>query len=186
MILSKLKLDESTELEFSIEIFGTPEKSSDVRFVIESSEFNLSIPCKVNGTTVTATIPKLKGILNSGEYSAKLECILDGKIFTPLNESVEFDALVEFEVKPQKAETIKEGVRITPKFTSHEDSRPIQVPSKLEESLRKLMEDGFDITRIDEKFIIKSNDLYVGIVETSGEIKMAKKSFHTHKELIEE
>ena len=41
MILANLKLDEESELEFSMDIFGTSSAASDTRLVIEGKDFDI-------------------------------------------------------------------------------------------------------------------------------------------------
>ena len=172
MILTKAKLDEAHELTFDLDIFGTSEKAENVRFVIENKDFEISIPCLREGKEVKVAIPKLKGILESGNYDVRMEVVVDGRIFTPLNESIEFEPLIEFDVKKGKAESVKEGVRVTLKTpTVSEDSKDPQ-KNPLEESLRKVMEDGLDVTKTKDLFTIKKGDAYLGIVKEDGDIVM--------------
>lgn len=184
MILSKLNLSESTELEFSIDVYGTPEKTSSVRFVIEGKGFDISIPCMVKDENVKVTIPKLKGIMESGEYPCRLECIIDNKIFTPLNESVEFEPLVEFEVKKTKAETVKEGVKVQMKTPVGEDMKE-KKPS-LEEALRNVMSEGYDVSNIEGKLVIKKNNDYFGVITKEATTVLTTKPHQTLKSMLEE
>lgn len=182
MILTKAKLDEAQELEFQMEVFGTPEQAEQVRFVIESTNFSVMIPCNRDGQNLKVTIPKLKGILESGSYDVRMEVILDGRIFTPLKESIEFEPLVEFDVKKTKAGAVKEGVRITPKTAMSEDSRPSKNAS-MEQYLRQVMEEGFEVTKVNDQFVIKAGDLYAGIISENG-IQKTKKQYSTFTELM--
>ncbi len=186
MILTKLQLNESTELEFAIEVFGTPEKASTVRFVIEGKGYDISIPCEVNGENVKVVIPKLKGVMEAGEYAARLECVIDGKIFMPLNESVEFLPLVEFDVKKTKAEPVREGVKVEFKAMAIGEDIKEKQPTKLETTLRTVMEEGFDVSRIEDKFVIKNGDYYRGIITMEGDIDSTDTDHLTLKALVEE
>ena len=184
MILSKCKLDEAQELSFDLAIFGTSEQAEQVRFVIEGKDYDISIPCTRNGEDLKVTIPKLKGIVESGSYDVRMEVILDGRIFTPLKESIEFEQLVEFGVKKTKSEPIKEGVRVTMKTNPvSEDTKNKQGTTQLEESLRKVMEEGFDVTKVNDVFTIKEGENYIGVIDKSGNIKKSDKSFTTFSEM---
>jgi hypothetical protein len=186
MILTKAKLDEAQELEFSMEVFGTPEQAEQVRFVIENKDFGVTIPCIREGQNIKVTIPKLKGIFESGEYSVKMEVILDGRIFTPLKESIEFEPLVEFDVKKTKSESIKEGVRVTMKTPVVSEDSKQKTSNGLEESMRKVMEEGKDVSRIQDRFVIKEGDSYVGTISKSGKINMATKPYTNFSEMMKE
>ena len=102
-IIAQLELNESSEVDFGIEIHGTTEASSEIRFIIEGPQYGIICPCKENNGIITATIPKLKGIIPAGTFDAKLEVVIDGKFFTPLKESIEFKPMVEFDIKSTKA-----------------------------------------------------------------------------------
>ncbi len=103
MLLAQLELNEAAEVEFGIEIHGTAEKTSDIRFIIEGPTYGIVCKCTESNGTITASIPKLKGILPAGQFDAKLEVVIDGKYFVPLRESIEFKPLVEFDVTSTKA-----------------------------------------------------------------------------------
>ena len=103
MLLAQLELNESAEVEFGIEIHGTSERTSDIRFIIEGPSYGIVCKCREENGTVTATIPKLKGILPAGQFEARLEVVLDGKYFMPLKESIEFKPLVEFDITSAKS-----------------------------------------------------------------------------------
>jgi hypothetical protein len=184
MILTKAKLDEAQELEFTMEVFGTPEQAEQVRFVIENKDFGITIPCVRDGQNVKVTIPKLKGIFEAGEYSVRMEVVLDGRIFTPLTESIEFEPLVEFDVKKTKAESVKEGVRVTMKQpVASEDTKP-KAKNALEEAMRKVMEEGKEVSKIKDTFVIKENDQYAGIITKQGEVKLAKVLHSNYSDMI--
>ena len=165
MILHKMSLDEANVIEFDLQVFGTAEKTSDIRFVIESKEFSIVCPCSENNGTISVQVPKLKGIFESGEYKVKLEVVVDGKIFTPLNESVEFEPLIEFGVKKQKAESVKEGVTVQLKngSPSFEDTTPNNF--QLAES------DGFEIVKIKNFDVLKKDGMYWGFVSEKAYLK---------------
>lgn len=102
-ILAQLELNEASEVDFGIEIHGTSEASSEIRFIIEGPQYGILCKCVDNNGVITASIPKLKGILPAGIFEAKLEVVVDGKFFTPLTESIEFKPMVEFDVHSAKA-----------------------------------------------------------------------------------
>jgi hypothetical protein len=118
MILAQLELNEATEMDFGIEVHGTTESTSEIRFIIEGPTYGIICKCVENNGTITATIPKLKGILPAGTFEAKLEVVVDGKFFVPLTESIEFKPMVEFDVtstktKPAAAPTVQTtGVKV--------------------------------------------------------------------------
>ena len=68
MILSKLQLDEESEMEFSMQVFGTAEQTSDIRLVIEGSEYDIILHGIYENGNVKIKIPKLKGIMASGVH----------------------------------------------------------------------------------------------------------------------
>ena len=47
MLLGKLELTESTDLEFGLDVFGTSDPAQSARFVIEGKDFDISCKCKI-------------------------------------------------------------------------------------------------------------------------------------------
>lgn len=171
-VLSKLQLNEETELAFNISVTGTTEQTSSVRLCIEGSIFDIVLHGKVEGDTVKFVVPKLKSILESGVYGCKMEIIIDDKVFTPLNESLEFLPLVEFSVAKTKdsPSKLKETVTVT----------PIKNVSKIDEALIS----GFSIKKYKGYNLLVKDNAYHGIVSEHKMI-IAPKSTSTIEELIE-
>jgi hypothetical protein len=168
MILSKLHLTEATEIDFSCEVQGTTAKPSSVRFIIEGADFDILCKAKFENNSIKVTIPKLRGIMESGEYRTRIEVLVDDKLFVPMNESIEFLPLVEFDVSKQSVHTIKETVTIGAKFIS-EDSKEKSI---LESNLRTVLAEGHNVEKIDNKFVIKDSEgRFLGVV--GNEIKLA-------------
>lgn len=113
-ILAQLELNEASEVDFGIEIHGTTEASSEIRFIIEGPQYGILCKCTDNNGVITASIPKLKGILPAGTFDARLEVVVDGKFFTPLKESIEFKPMVEFDVTSAKAKPVQ-GLKVETK-----------------------------------------------------------------------
>lgn len=182
-LLGKLNLTESSEMEFGLEVFGTTERTSHIRFVIEGPEFDISCHCKEENGNITTSIPKLKGILPAGIYETRLDVVLDGKIFTPLRESIEFNPLVEFDIKQKKVEAVKEGVKISVKKPMiAEESR--ETLSGLEQNIQKAIKSGYEVSKIGEHYVMKKGDLYAGLISEKTIIK-SKKLYESLTELID-
>lgn len=105
-ILAQLELNEASEVDFGIEIHGTTEATSEIRFIIEGPQYGILCRCTDTNGVITASIPKLKGILPAGTFDARLEVVVDGKFFTPLKESIEFKPMVEFDIHSAKAKPV--------------------------------------------------------------------------------
>jgi hypothetical protein len=170
MILSKLQLDESHEIDFAISITGTTEQTSDVRLFIEGKDYDVVCHGKLDNGNVKFNVPKLKGIIDSGIHECRMEVVIDGKIFTPLKESLEFMPLVEFNIKPTKTETVKEEVTV----------KPIIKKTKIDEAL----ENGFTIVDYKNNKILKKDHLYWGLVNEKKMV-LSDKPASTINELIE-
>lgn len=117
MIIAKIKPEESHEIDFDIEIDGSQEKPSDIRFVIEAPreedvQDSFSIICRAVRTedSVKVYIPKLLNLFKAGSYRAKLEVVLENRLFVPLDEEI----LIEKEttVKVKTEEPKKEDIQI--------------------------------------------------------------------------
>lgn len=111
MSVAKIKLDESTKMEFGITITGAS-GIPETRLVIEGDQFSISYPCdNINGT-IEAEIGKLKNILKEGTYPIKLEVLIDNKIYVPFEDTIEVEKDVEVVTKPKNVSNIKESVKI--------------------------------------------------------------------------
>lgn len=128
MLLGRLELTESANLEFGLEVQGTDEKTSNIRFVIEGPEYSLMCRCEDKEGTINVHVPKLKGIIPAGIYECRLEVIIDGKIFTPLKESIEFNPVVEFNVRPPVAKAEPQEVKVKPVGFTVTQKKPMAEP----------------------------------------------------------
>lgn len=185
MILGKLNLTEETDLDFSLEIFGTSETAQTARLVIEHSGFDISCHCEMVNGEVKAKIPKLKGILPAGVYESRLEIVVGDKIFTPLKEQIEINPLVEFDVIPKKPVAVKEGVKVsfkTPMIS--EDSREKSGLTNLEVNIQTAIKEGYEVSKVGENYIMKNGDSYVGLISESKILKSNSKHT-TLSELID-
>ncbi len=88
----KIDPDKSKVLEFKINISGNASQPS-ARLVMPLGEnLNLSILGEVHNGSIQVTVPKLRHFyedLKAG--SAQLEVIVDGNVFTPWIDQIEFD-----------------------------------------------------------------------------------------------
>jgi Zn finger protein HypA/HybF involved in hydrogenase expression len=183
VILGKLELTEQHDMSFGLDVFGTTESAQSARLVIEGPQFDVACHCKIANGEVTATVPKLKGILPAGVYESRLEVIVDGKIFTPLKEQIELNPLIEFDVKTKKVSAVKEGVKVTTKAKIvSEDTRPAE--SKLEKNIQKCISEGYEVSKVGDNYIMKKGDRYVGVISETKILK-AKQEYSTLTELID-
>lgn len=98
MILASLNLGDTNKLEFGMKIAGTTVLPTGSRFVIQGNLFDINCKCIQLGDTIEVEIPKLKAVLAPGVYKVRLETILHDKLFTPVNEEIEFRAAVDIVV----------------------------------------------------------------------------------------
>ena len=176
MILSKLQLDEESELEFSMQVFGTTEQTTDIRFVIEGEDFDVVLHGLYENGNVKVKVPKMKHIVQPGLHECKIEVIIDGKVFSPLNESIEFEPLVEFDVKKTKVESIKESVKVEPIKVTTKSTKTNKIDEAIEQGYEVIEYGGFNA--------IKKNDMYYGIVSETKLIK-SKQPYNTITELVD-
>lgn len=115
MILAQIDPNHSEELTFNININGTNENPSDIRFIIEGIKFGdegvrdvFAIICKVvrSDDVLKVKIPRLLKLVRSGTYNARLEVVLEDRIFTPLSEQIEIVEPIGVTVKECKEEKI--------------------------------------------------------------------------------
>jgi hypothetical protein len=112
MGLATLKLDESSKLAFGVQITGAG-GVPEARFIIEGKDFNIAFPCKQTNEGVEVEISGLKNVLSSGEYQARLEVILENKVYTPMRDTITFEPTVEISTKSKPVAAIKESVTVS-------------------------------------------------------------------------
>lgn len=110
-MITQLKLDESTKLEFGVSITGA-DSTPTARFIIEGKDYSVMIPCRSINESAEVEIPVLKGILPAGEYPVRLEVLIDNKLYTPLSESIVFEPSIQIETKAKPVQSIKESVKV--------------------------------------------------------------------------
>lgn len=110
-MITQLKLDESTKLEFGVSVTGA-DATPSARFIIEGKEFSIMIPCRNVNESAEVEIPVLKNIIPAGEYPVRLEVVIDNKIYTPLQEQMIFEPCIEIATKSKPVQAIKESVKV--------------------------------------------------------------------------
>lgn len=99
MIIASIDPTISHELTFDLNISGSKESPQDIRFIIDSQidpdtgdnvQDVFSIICRATRSPdgVKVTVPRLLNLFRSGSYKSRLEVVLEGKLFTPLNEEI--------------------------------------------------------------------------------------------------
>lgn len=112
MSIAKLKLDESNKLSFNVEITGAVGQP-ETRFIIEGKNFNIAFPCTQHQNEAVVEIAGLKNVLQAGEYRARLEVVLENKIYTPLEDSIVFEPSIEVHsAKTVKKPVLREAVKV--------------------------------------------------------------------------
>lgn len=111
MSVAKINLDESTTLEFGVSITGASGKPES-RFVIDGKDFSVSFPAKETNEGVEVYIKGLKNVFDAGEYDARLEVILENKIYTPLIDKIEILPDIKIVTKSRVIEPVKESVKV--------------------------------------------------------------------------
>lgn len=121
MIIAQLNPEERHELTFDINISGSKEEPSDIRFVIEGMtdpktgeevQDVFTIICKATRAkdAITVYIPRLLNIFKSGSYKSRLEVVLENRLFVPLSEEIEILEPVKVGIaRLPVAEEIKES-----------------------------------------------------------------------------
>lgn len=176
MILGTLELNEQQTMSFGINVFGTTQAPTDVRFVIEGKTFSVVCKCRQVGEDIEVDIPQLKGILEAGEYPIRIEVIIGDKIFTPLKESIEFNPLVELDMMKKNIKIHAEGVEIRVKESSSKEVKSNPVDD--------IIAEGYEIVEINGFRVIKKNEQYFGFISDSKVLK-SPEGYNTLEKLVE-
>ena len=112
MSIAKVKLDESTKLEFGVSITGA-DGTPEARFVIEGKDFSIMYPChKLDSGGIEVMIDELGHVIKAGEYPVRLEIVIENKIFVPMRDTIIFEPNVEIVTKPKSVKQVKESVKV--------------------------------------------------------------------------
>lgn len=120
----KINPREANALSFEMKIDGAIKSIDSVSLLIDTKQgFQLKVPAKYVNETVECQLPVLANLLEAGEHQFALEVVVDGKVFTPLNESFEVEAPLSItaqisESVKQHVEEVKEEPTITVKKSS--------------------------------------------------------------------
>lgn len=126
MIIAQLDPTIPHSLTFDLNVSGTKEEPSDIRFVIEGMpdpttgdtvQDVFTIICKAvrSKDAITVYIPRLLNVFRSGSYKSRLEVVLENRLFIPLSEEIEILEPVKVDVIKS---TVKESVKpIEPEVT---------------------------------------------------------------------
>lgn len=114
MSVGILKLDESTRLNFDVSITGADGLPSS-RFVIDGPDFSVSFPTRQTNEGLEVDVKGLQNIFKAGDYQARLEVVLENRIYTPLEDTITFIPSVYVQTKAKTV--VKESVKVSVKKT---------------------------------------------------------------------
>jgi hypothetical protein len=99
-----IRLDESNELLFEIDVEGTLSRPSDIRFVISAAaDLSYMIKGRIDEQgRIRVVVPPLEGKIKEGLHDSTLEILIDGKYFTPIEFSTQFKKSVNVVVEQKK------------------------------------------------------------------------------------
>lgn len=128
-----LKLDENNELVFDVQITGDEPISQApiIRMVCENKGVSYVFSgIHTGNNNVEVFVPPMAGKLTEGDYKAKLEVILEGKYFVPLEMNINFQmsrsVVAEIAQRPTKKEpesTIKASLVKTTKSNIYNNNK---------------------------------------------------------------
>lgn len=111
MSIAKLKLDESTKLEFGVAITGA-ESKPQARFVIEGKKFSIAYPCRPVGDGIEVEVGDLENIFEAGEYPVKLEIQIEDKVYVPFQDTITLEPNVHVTTQPRESARVRESVKV--------------------------------------------------------------------------
>lgn len=121
-----LKANDTTTLSFEMAIEGAANKVGNVCLVLETNKgFDLRFPAEFVNGVVSSNIPMLENVIDSGEYTLSLEVNVDGKVYTPLQESVTIEVPIQVKAKLAESVEVKEEIQEAPVFKTGSLSRAI-------------------------------------------------------------
>ena len=127
-MIVELDLDKDTTFVLEMEIEGDINDKPEMRFCIEFADFILTLKGKkVEDNFYEITCPKLKGLVETGSYTANVEVYIADKRYVPLTETVK----IKQEVKPTvKLSESKVSIPAAPAITVKPVNKEILKTSK--------------------------------------------------------
>lgn len=119
----QFKINEAQTFQFNLEIDGKIKTVESVSFIIESgSGYDINVPARYNINTrlIECDIPVLEGLLTEGEKAVRLELVVDGKFYVPLQDKINIEMPIRM-VSKMIQEPVKEdavAVRVVSKKVS--------------------------------------------------------------------
>ncbi|MEC7877301.1 MAG: hypothetical protein VYE05_04890 [Bacteroidota bacterium] len=154
-----LHLDNDNELMFKVVVEGSRPADSVCRLMLERGDFSYAFSGKVSDEgEVSVVIPSLKKSLSEGTYKARLEVLVDDRIFMPL----EFDANFK-----QSLKVTAEAVTRVQKATSKASAVMISSP------------------KVENKKVIKESPPKETRAKSKSKIDVSKLSKSQMKQLVE-
>tara|TARA_R110000850_G_scaffold245317_2_gene370173 strand:+ start:132 stop:635 length:504 start_codon:yes stop_codon:yes gene_type:complete len=97
----------------SLKSYGDINSITEVSLVIESKQFDYKFNGKIIDETVVVNIPKLQGLIESGDYVATLNVIADNdKYFRPYVGSVSFGEVGKVNVAEAKVSSVNSNIEV--------------------------------------------------------------------------
>jgi hypothetical protein len=112
MSIATLKLDESHKMEFGVSITGA-DGIPQTRFVIETGKYSISYPCSPTVDGVEVVLSELRNIVPAGTHAARLEVIIDNKLYVPFTDTITFEPVVEVKSAPKSVRKESKAVQET-------------------------------------------------------------------------
>lgn len=139
-----LFLDDENEVRFSLEIEGAAPADVHASMILEGKKgFSLSFPgTPADGGEIEVVVPPLKSVLAEGTYNARLEVVVDDRLFVPLEltttlkNSVKVEAAVKVRRRSKAPRVAAAVLSETPKPQKRKSTKT-KAPSKSSKSSLK-------------------------------------------------
>ncbi len=138
----EIKLDESNELFFNVQVEGSTPGAVTVRLVCEADDFSAVFPgAYTDDGEVRVVIPELKknaSFKEGKDYEAKLEVMVENRYFIPLKFDMKFkesikvfaevstktSSVVESKAQPKRQESVVEVKKTEPTVSARIVAKP--------------------------------------------------------------
>lgn len=131
----KIMLDQQETLDFDILIESNAANLSKddiaVRFVVKDKGMQFVFETEKDGSTYTAKLPELKGILESGEKECILEVICNDRYFIPWESSIEFEEGIKIKADVTSQKETKETIVVEAKKRQVEEPEVVEEEKKV-------------------------------------------------------
>jgi len=98
----ELNLSKTNTLNFRLDVTGTDTGPTEAKLICVDEGIEYGFPCRIDGGELEVAVPCMEGKLGAGAYKARLEVIVEGTKFVPVETTLNFKVPIKVQVAEQR------------------------------------------------------------------------------------